>query len=227
VNYDKVKQAVLTDEPQGAWGRNIFDYSTRAEEAQRVVDTFHARSLTPSTAWPHHIDLSKHQTLLDVGGASGAHAMGAAAVWPNLTALVLDFEPVCRAAEPVIARHGLAGRVRTHAADMFHDPYPPADVHFYSNVLHDWPPERGKFLLDKSFAALPPGGLVILHEMLFNDDKTGPPGVASLNLDMLNGMLGQQFTGAELTRMLEDAGFVNVTTTATFAYYSIVVGEKR
>ena len=46
--------------------------------------------------------------------------------------------------------------------------------HFYSNIFHDWPPEKCSFLTRKSFDALPPGGRLVVHEMLYDDDKKGP-----------------------------------------------------
>lgn len=230
MSYESIREAIVSDRPTGEWGQEIFNYSApeaiESDAALRVANNFQTLSLGPSTAWPQHVDLSKHRMILDIGGASGAHAMGATSRWPNLSGIVLDFEPVCDAAEKIIAGYGLTDSVKTYAGDMFKDPFPDADVHFYSNILHDWPPERGAFLMRKSFDALESGGLVILHEMLFNDDKTGPPTVAAINLNMLRTMMGQQYSGAELSDILEEAGFTNITTTQTFGYYSIVVGAK-
>jgi hypothetical protein len=125
-----------------------------------------------------------------------------------------------------LQRHGLANRITTHGADMFRDAFPPADVHFYSNVFHDWPPDRARFLVAKSFDSLPAGGLIIIHEMLLNDDKTGPTSVAGFNIQMLAGMLGQQFSGPELRQMLEDAGFREVGWKRTFGDCCVVIGKK-
>ena len=78
--------------------------------------------------------------MLDVGGGSGAHAIGAAQRWPDLEVVVFDLAPICSLAEEFIARHGLQGRVRTEAGNMWADEFPPADVHLYSQIYHDWPP---------------------------------------------------------------------------------------
>ena len=43
---------------------------------------------------------------------------------------------------------------------------------------------------------------------------------------MLLGTEGQQFTFAGLKKILEAAGFTNVTATATHSYYSLVQGFK-
>jgi hypothetical protein len=109
---------------------------------------------------------------------------------------------------------------------MWADPFPSADVHFYSNIFHDWPPEKCRFLSEKSFASLEPGGRIILHEMLYNDDKTGPLAASGLSAGMLAWTTGTQYSGAELVEMLTDAGFRDIEEKPTFGYYSIVAARK-
>jgi hypothetical protein len=93
-------------------------------------------------------------------------------------------------------------------------------------IFHDWPPDRCRFLATKSFQSLPGDGRIIVHEMLFNDDRTGPFPVAALNVDMLVAMPGQQYSGKEILAMLTDAGFREVEVKPTFGYWSIVTGCK-
>jgi hypothetical protein len=57
---------------------------------------------------------------------------------------------------------------------MWQDAFPAADLHFYSNIFDDWPSEKGRFLSEKSFNSLPVGSRIVLHEVLYNDEKTGP-----------------------------------------------------
>ena len=71
-----------------------------------------------------------------------------------------------------------------------------------------------------------PGGRIVVHEMLFNDERTGPFSVAAFNVDMLVAMPGQQYSGKEISTMLGDAGFCDVEIKPTFGYWSIVVGRK-
>jgi SAM-dependent methyltransferase len=185
-SFERVKQAVLTDAPQGYDGADLFKtHEERAERAHAFTRAMHSRSLAPALAWPDALDLSRHRVLLDAGGGSGAHAIGAALRWPNLEVVVFDLGPVCEVAAEVVASYGLQDRVRTYVGDMWDGSFPAADVHFYSLVYHDWPPERCRELTRKSFERLPPGGRIILHEMLYDDDKTGPFTVAALTVQML------------------------------------------
>jgi O-methyltransferase len=96
-------------------------------------------------------------TIPHVGGGSGAHSIGAALKFPRLQGIVFDAPPVCEVAAEFIAGYELQTRIRTHAGDMWTDPFPPVDVHFYSFIYHDWTPEKCRFLTRKSFESLRPG----------------------------------------------------------------------
>ncbi len=123
-------------------------------------------------------------------------------------------------------KYGVADRISTQSADFFTDPYPDADLHFYGMIFHDWPPERCRFFARKSFDSLPAGGRIVVHEMLFNDDRTGPFPVAAVNVDMLVAMPGQQYSGREISAMLKTAGFGKIQVKRTFGYWSVVIGVK-
>jgi SAM-dependent methyltransferase len=223
-----LEKAVRTDTAQVyGGGREMFQSHTKqAELAQAFTRAVHSTSMGPALAWPETLDLSGHRLLLDVGGGSGAHCIGAALRWPTLHAVVFDTPPVCEVAEEFIARHGLQGRIRTQVGDMWQDPFPTADLHFYSMIYHDWPPEKCRFLTQKSFQSLEPGGRILIHEMLYNEDKTGSFPVAAFNIMMLLWTEGQQYSGAELAVMLTAAGFTDIEVKPTFGYWSIVSGRK-
>lgn len=226
VTFSAVRNAVLADRAQGRAA--IFeDNAADPGLARAFTAMMHAHSVAPAMAWPSRVDLEGCRTMLDVGGGSGAHAIAAAQAWPALHSIVLDVPLVCRFAEEYIAESGVQNRVHTHAADMWRDPFPAADVHFYSDVLHDWSPERCRELLDKSYRSLPAGGRIVVHEMLLDDAKDGPFAVAASSVAMLVWCDGQQFSGPELVTLLRDAGFRDCEVVPTFGYWSAISGWKR
>jgi hypothetical protein len=87
------------------------------------------------------------------------------------------------------------------------DQFPSADLHFYGMIFHDWPPDRCRLFARKSFDSLPAGGRIIVHELLFNDDRTGPFPVAAFNVTMLAAMPGQQCSGREIYADPDGGGF--------------------
>ncbi|MCC5661322.1 hypothetical protein LC608_31085 [Nostoc sp. XA010] len=163
---------------------------------------------------------------VDIGGGSGAHAIGATLKWSNLQAIVLDLPPVCEVAQEIITNYGLQSRIKTQTVNWWNDDFPVADLHFYSDIYHDWSPEKCRFLTQKSFDSLKFGGRILLHEMLYDDQKTGPYPTAAYNMAMLLWTEGQQYSGHELSVMLKEAGFTDIKIQPSSGYWSLISGRK-
>ncbi|MEW6220507.1 MAG: methyltransferase [Thermodesulfobacteriota bacterium] len=216
LSFAGVKKALLSNQAQVYGGEKLFEsHETQKQRARTFTRAMHSKSLAAAAAWPQVVDLGAHTHLLDVGGGSGAHAIGACRQAPHLRATVFDRPLICELAGELIGEAGLADRIRTVAGNMWTDPLPRADVHFFSDIFHDWPHDKCAFLARKSFEALPPGGKILIHEMLLNDDKTGPFAAAAYNIQMLLWTEGQQWSGQELRQILTEAGFADFRTAAT------------
>ncbi|HYH98018.1 methyltransferase [Hyalangium sp.] len=228
LTFESVKAAVLSNAPQAyGGGTDIFKtHEEQAEQARSFTRMMHGHSVGPASAWPDHLDLSGHHHMLDIGGGSGAHSIGAARRWPHLRATVLDLPTVCDVAREYLTQAGLRERVGTLAADMWQDSLPKADLHFYSEIFHDWPPEKCLLLARRSFESLEPGGRIVVHEMLYDEEKQLPYPAAAYTVGMLLWTEGQQFTGPELSALLTQAGFVDIELKPTFGYWSIATGRK-
>ena len=226
-SFESVRKAVLTNSPQLYGGGDMFEtHKEQANRARAFTRAMHSFSMAPALVWPDVLDLATCRLMLDVGGGSGAHSIGAARKWPNLKAVVLDLAPACEVAKELIAQSGLQNRITTQVGDLWEGPFPPADLHFYSLIFHDFPSEKCRFLCRKSFQSLPSGGRIVLHEMLLNDEKTGPFAVAAYSVFMLLATYGQQYSGPELVEMLAEAGFAQIEVKPTFGHWSIVTGVK-
>ncbi|MGH3371319.1 MAG: methyltransferase, partial [Nocardioidaceae bacterium] len=70
-----------------------------------------------------------------------------------------------------MARLGVADRVTTAVGDFFTDPFPPADVYFMGNVLHDWNEAEKELLISKAYDGLPEGGILVVIENIIDDDR--------------------------------------------------------
>ncbi|MCC5614376.1 acetylserotonin O-methyltransferase [Nostoc sp. CHAB 5836] len=227
LSFEKLKNAVLTNSSQVYDNGKLFQsHEEEVKLAKAFTHAMHGHSMGAALAWSSSIDLSKYQVLLDIGGGSGAHAIAAALKWSNLQSIVLDMPPVCEVAKEYIASYGLQSRVKTYVSNMWDNPFPVADIHFYADIYHDWPPEKGRFLTQKSFDTLESGGSIMIHEMLYNDEKTGPVTVANYNTAMLLWTEGQQYSALEISTMLSEVGFNNIEIKPTFGYWSIVTACK-
>ncbi len=200
-----------------------------APEFARMITAYmnaHSRAAAKAVgAQPLFADV---RSLLDVGGGSAVFAIEVAKAQPSLRATVMEIAAVCAEADRYISAAELASRVRTQAVNMFTQAWPTGhDVHFLSNILHDWSDDTCRLLVKKSFDALPSGGRIVLHEMLMNDDGCGPLPAAAFSVLMLLGTRGRQYTLGELRGFLEPVGFTNVEAFTTGGgYYSLVVARK-
>ncbi|MEY4940694.1 MAG: hypothetical protein RIQ93_2429 [Verrucomicrobiota bacterium] len=171
---------------------------------------------------------ARHATrLLDIAGGSGIYACALVAQHPHLSATVFERPPVDRIARTMIAKRGYAGKISVVAGDMFQVPLPSGyDLHLYSNVLHDWDFTQVRALLAASFSALNPGGTLVVHDMHLNADKTGPLPVAEYSALLMAITEGKCYSIAQMTSLLEAAGFGEVRFAPTAADRSLITARK-
>jgi predicted O-methyltransferase YrrM len=195
--------------------------------AQTFTDAMDCRGLFLAQVLASRVDLSGRRALLDIGGGSGIYACVLAASHPGLRAVVFDQAPVDRIARRLIAARDCEARVTVHAGSFFTDPWPAGcDVHLFSNVLHDWGTAEVEQLLARSFEALPPGGLIVIHEAFINDDKTGPKAVAEYSALLMHSTRGKCYATSEYAPMLVAAGFEDVTYRDTAADRGVMTAVR-
>jgi acetylserotonin N-methyltransferase len=91
---------------------------------------------------------------------------------------------------------------------------PPADLYSLGRILHDWPEDSIRLLLSKIYAALPPGGALLIAEKLLDEDKSGPTSAHMQSLNMLVCTEGEERTLTEYAALLLEAGFGSVEVAA-------------
>lgn len=226
-SFENLEKAITTNTAQVRGGKDLFNSpEEQIELLHQFTHGMHSISQASSLAWPKLLDLSQYRLMLDIGGSSGAHAIGATLKLPNLQAIVVDFPQVCEIAQEYIMQYGVQDRVKTHAANIWNDHWPSADLHFFSHAYHDWSLEKCIFLTDKSFFSLESGGRIIINEVLYNNEKTGAFAPAAFSMIRMGWTEGKQYSGQELTEMLKNSGFVDIQVHPSFGYYSIVTGIK-
>jgi hypothetical protein len=195
--------------------------------AKQFTAAMDARGLYLGPAMAERLDCSKHKHLLDIAGGSGIYSCVIVARHPHLRATVFEKSPVDKITAKSLAARGTADRINVHTGDMFTDAYPEgADIHLISNVLHDWDEDRVEGLLKKSFAALPPGGMVVIHDAHINADKTGPLPVAAYSALLMNITEGKCYSVSEMEDFLTGAGFSGMRFYPTAADRSVIVAFR-
>jgi 3-hydroxy-5-methyl-1-naphthoate 3-O-methyltransferase len=229
--YQGLLETLRTDKPGGwagtktrkPWAESMED-DKFAEEFTATMDS---RGVYVGPVLAASLDLKPHRHLIDIGGGSGIYACCIAAAHPHLKATVFEKPPVDRVTRKCVAKRGFSERVGVAPGDMFRDPFPAdGDVHLWSNALHDWDADTAKRLLAKSFAALPAGGLVVVHDKHLNREKTGPLRIAAHSVFLMAGTEGRFYSISEITEFLAAAGFVDVHYREVILDYSVITARK-
>ena len=230
--HQRLLQALRTEKAGLASGGKSFTEMWRQgelspEAAGKFTRTMHATIFPAATAAAARGLFSRSRAVLDVGGGSGAFCLAAAKRHPRLRGTVFDLPPVCAIAQANARRMRLASRVLTHPGNFFRDAWPrDCDTVLLSNIFHDWPAEVCAELAAKAYESLPPGGRVMIHEMLLDADKLGPATPLRFSLLMFMNHRSRQFTAAEVRAILERAGFSRSTVRPTLGYYSMSIAVK-
>lgn len=165
-----------------------------------------AMSIAPGVA--KTIDLSKSRRLLDLGGGPGTYAIHFCLENPQLRATIFDLSTTEPFALKMIDRFGLKDRIAFFPGNYLEeDIRGEYDVAWLSHILHGEGPETSQRIIDKTVAALEPGGMVFIHEFILNNSEDGPLFPALFSLNMLLGTSdGQAYSEDHLRRMLMNAG---------------------
>jgi SAM-dependent methyltransferase len=195
--------------------------------AAQFTAAMDSRGVYLAQAVAKSIDLSQRRHLLDIAGGSGVYACSLVTHHPHLSATVFEKSPVDRIAARAIASRGCAERVAVAVGDMLDGPLPGhADVHLYSNVLHDWDEPVVRQLIAKSFAALQPGGLLVIHDAFLNAAKDGPLHVAEYSVLLMHSSEGRCYSTREMEEYLLDAGFRDASYRDTAAARGVMTATK-
>mgnify|MGYP005841250225 CR=1 FL=1 len=149
--------------------------------------------------------------LMDVGGGSGVFAVEVAARYPGLGISVLDLPEVIPAATRRLARLGVASRITCRSGSFREGPLPGgADAISLIRVLYDHDDTTVADLLAKAFAALPPGGRLIVSEPMSGGARPDPVGDVYFAFYTMAMGTGRTRSAARIAAMCNAAGFERV-----------------
>jgi 3-hydroxy-5-methyl-1-naphthoate 3-O-methyltransferase len=213
--------ASLKDEDAWAKAMEREDFAAQFTAAMDCRGVYLAQALAKA------VDFRGYTHLLDIAGGSGIYACSIVAHHPHLRATVLEKKPVDSISRKSIAKRGFANQVTVATGDMFKDQLPQGcDVHLFSNVLHDWDEPLVTELIKKSFAALPSGGMLVIHDMHIDREKRGPLPVAAYSALLMTITEGKCYSIAEIEAYLRKAGFRDARFCPTAADRSAITARK-
>lgn len=180
-----------------------------------------ARAIAGKFPW------ADYKTFVDIGCAQGCLPVQVALAHPHLQGGGFDLPVVQPIFEEYVAAQGLSSRLRFHPGDFSRDPIPSADVLVFGHILHDWGLEQKRMLIGKAYEALPKGGAMIVYEALIDDDRRTNTFGLLMSLNMLiETPQGFDYTGADCSGWMRDAGFAETRVEHLVGPDSMVIGIK-
>lgn len=208
--YGRLSEALRTGRPQTG---SSFDEV--AQNPQILRQFVHMMDALTHTLGPHVVeahDWTRHKSVLDVGGCRGNLATQIVTAQPHLEGHVFDIPQMQPFFDEFVAETGMTDRVTFHGGSFFEvDELPAADVVVLGHVLHDWDPQQRKDLVALAYAAVNPGGALLVYDRMLEDEPSHVENLV-ISLDMLlvtDG--GSEYTVTELLDHAAAAGCTDVT----------------
>ncbi|MEP1575018.1 methyltransferase [Roseibium album] len=156
----------------------IASYShwmTDEEQASVYSESQHAGSLGPGKTLARKVDLSSADTLLDVGGGTGAMTISLCNEYENLHATIIDFPNVAEIGWRFISEANLVDRVRYIPGNAIEVQWPSnQSAILMSYLMSGVPGDDVEGLLQKAFDTLSPGGKLMVHDFMVEENRRGP-----------------------------------------------------
>jgi hypothetical protein len=203
--WSELGHSVRTGQPSfdHIFGMPLFEYLAQNSGTARIFDeAMAARSAAEIKALLGAYDFSGAGHVVDVGGGNGALLAAILDRYPQLEGTVFDLPHVV---DPARQSHGRQPRLHFAGGSFFTDVPVRGDTYILKKVIHDWPDERARQILERCRAAMAPGARLLLIESVV-PPGTPPTFLAFLDLWMLVFAGGRERTEREFRSLLQSAG---------------------
>jgi 2-polyprenyl-3-methyl-5-hydroxy-6-metoxy-1,4-benzoquinol methylase len=151
--------------------------------------------------------------ILDVASGAGIRTFGLAREDRDARIVAIDTAPVLEVAAKVAERMGVSHQVTFRAGDIATMDFGSAefDAVLLSYVLYYFDPDTARGLLSRAWAALRPGGQVVIRAAIADEERRAASDALMMAVDLLLWIPGScVYTFGEYRRFLDEAGFVSV-----------------
>jgi len=229
-NWGLLTEGLRTGQPQNELKEKEDFFKTlygNPEKLKKFLQAMTGVSMGGNKAIAEKFPWQNYQTFIDIGTAQGGLPVQVALAHSHLTGGGFDLPVTQSIFEEYVSSNGLSERLRFISGDFFKDSLPKADVLSMGHILHDWNLEEKKLLIGKAYEALSPGGALIVFESLIDDDRRTNTFGLLMSLNMLIELPGGfDYTGADCSSWLREAGFRETRVEHLVGPDSMVIGIK-
>jgi hypothetical protein len=222
--WDHFIYSIETGKPgfDKAQGMALFDYLEQHPEVASLFNEmmvgFHSQE-PPAVAAAY--DFSVFQTIVDVGGNTGAMLAAIFATHAAPLGILFDRPHVVKDAPALLEARGVSDRVAIESGDFFQHVPTGADAYILSHIIHDWNDGESLTILGHIRKAISPTGRLLIVEMVLASGDAPHPG-KMLDMVMLAQTGGEERSEAEYRLLLVNAGFRLTRVLPTHSAASIV-----
>jgi SAM-dependent methyltransferase len=206
--WGRLPELVRTGKPVERPEKHLGEDPSRT---RTFVLSMHGRALGIGRAVIPSLDLNGRKRLLDIGGGPATYSALIAQANPEISCSVMDLPPVAAIASELLEQQGLSARVKTIPGDYHTAPFPQGnDVVIIFGVLHQESAESVQDILQRAYAALEPGGVIYIMDMMTDRTRAHPAFSALFAVNMaLTAEHGWVFSDEDIKSWLENAGFTD------------------
>lgn len=149
------------------------------------------------------------QTVIDVGGGTGALLAAVLKARPHMNGILFDLPAGLAGAREAMKSAGLDGRVKFVEGSFFESVPSGADLYLLKSIIHDWDDEHASVILKKCRAAMHEASRLVLLERVMPervDDPDRDLANVMSDLHMMILLGGQERTPTEYGRLFSGAG---------------------
>ena len=159
----RLEEYVKTGRPM-----DIHSHMSEAEWSS-YQDGMRDLSINPAREFGKKIKLPAHAArMLDIGGSHGLYSIELCRNNPDFSSTILELPGAIDRASAIAAKHGLTDRIKYQAGNALTDELGTEqyDLIMINNVVHHFTSDENYMLAKKIAAALKPGGLYAIGELI-------------------------------------------------------------
>jgi methylase of polypeptide subunit release factors len=214
--YDKVfgepRFETLSKDPEGAARFNTAMQRWTEQVAKDVVEAY---------------DFSSAQSVIDVGGGTGALLAAILRANPHLRGAVFDLPAGLEDTDAYLSSAGVRERCEIVPGSFFESVPSGFDLYVLKSIVHDWSDERSVAILSTCRAAMGDGARLLLVERLMPDRAAESPQhrrAHFMDVQMMV-MLGGRERNEEQFSALFDASGLTLTRTIEAGEHHVIEAE--
>ncbi len=174
------------------------------------------------------VDLAKVNKLLDLAGGLGNYTIEFLNVKPDIDAYLFDYPNILKFTEENLKFEGFSGKIKLLGGDFRTDDigrgYDFVFISFAMQHVSIWDNIK---LCNKIYDSLKPGGRIMIHDYLINDDRIKPEYNALLSIELLISSIGGDVhTESDYWIMLKEAWFEKIERIDTDFGTALITAKK-